>query len=44
MKKEDYTLSEIFEEAKKDPSWEESEGTRAELVDGLVFQLLFSIT
>ncbi|WP_256436410.1 hypothetical protein [Alkalibacter rhizosphaerae] len=44
MNTEDYTLQELFERAKNDPQWEQSQTLREELVDGLVFQLFFSIT
>lgn len=44
MSKDDFTLSELFQRAIEDPSWEESPEVRRELVNGLVFQLLNSIT
>lgn len=44
MDKGNYTLSELSQRAKDDPSWEESAETRIELVNALFFQLLNSIT
>lgn len=44
MNQSEYTLEELFEKAKNDQSWEISEEVRKELVNGLVFQLMNSIT
>ncbi|MFZ7132324.1 MAG: hypothetical protein ACOWWR_08200 [Eubacteriales bacterium] len=44
MNKVDFTLVELFERAKRDKTWEKSKEVREELVNGLVFQLLNSIT
>lgn len=44
MNEENNTLLALFQRAKNDPNWEASEELREELVDGLVFQLFFSIT
>lgn len=44
MNKESYNLSDLFERAKEDSSWENSEDIRIELVESLVFELFLSIT
>jgi len=36
---EEYTLEELLEQAKNDPSWEPDEQKRAELTMGLLFAL-----
>ena len=35
----DYTLMDLLEQAKNDPSWEPDEAKRAELVQGLSMQV-----
>lgn len=44
MDKENFTVMGLIERAREDSSWEPSAEVRVELVNGLVFQLLNSIT
>ncbi len=44
MQNENFTVPELFEKAKRDPSWEGNDSLRARLCDGLFRSIINSLS